>query len=167
MVMPQLEVGFFPSQILWLLITFGVLYLYVQNFIVPKIGGIVSNRQDFIQETLDEIKKLDERIKALQAECAKEVLATSNKVEEINSKMLAEFNAIKRERLGVVERKSEEMYTKFLNEFSSELKGKNAADFAASTIDTASYILNKALGVVLQSKLLTECYDEIDKSDVR
>lgn len=167
MVMPQLEVGFFPSQILWLLITFGVLYFYVQSFIVPKIGGIVSKRQDFIKETLEEIKRLDAQIKTLHAECANEVLATRNKVEEIHAKMLEEFNNIKRERINAVDKKSEAMYAKFLNEFSSELKGKNAADFAASTIDTASYILNKAIGVVPQMKLLTECYDELDKSDVR
>lgn len=160
--MPQLEVGFFPSQILWLIITFGVLYIYVQSVVVPKIGGVVSNRQDFIKETLAEAKSLDERIKILQEECAKEVLATNNRVEAMHAKMLEEFSKTKHARITAVEAEFEEMYKKFLEELSLELKGKHAQDFASATISAASCIMEKAIGVTPKSDLLTECYNELE-----
>ncbi len=160
--MPQLEVRFFPSQILWLAVTFGVLYIYVQSVVVPKIGGVVSNRQDFIKETLAEAKKLDERIKILQEECAKEVLATNSKVEEMHAKMLEEFSKTKHERIIAVEAEFEEMYTKFLEELKSELRGKHAKDFASATINAASCIMEKAIGVTPKHDLLTECYSELE-----
>lgn len=167
MIMPQLEVGFFPSQILWLIITFGVLYIYVQSVVVPKIGGVVSNRQDFIKETLAEAKSLDERIKTLQEECAKEVLATNSKVEEMHAKMLEEFSKTKHASITAVEAEFEEMYKKFLEELSLELKGKHAKDFVSATISAASCIMEKAIGVTPKSDLLTECYNELEENHDR
>lgn len=39
---------FLPSQILWLAITFGVFYWILKTVLVPRVGGILENRDDRI-----------------------------------------------------------------------------------------------------------------------
>lgn len=48
----------FPSQILWLVITFAVFYMLMQKVIVPRVGGILENRHDRIAQDLDEAARL-------------------------------------------------------------------------------------------------------------
>ncbi|MDY8107925.1 F0F1 ATP synthase subunit B [Fulvimarina sp. 2208YS6-2-32] len=45
---PPMNPEFFPSQILWLAITFGLFYWILKNVLVPRIGGILENRRDRI-----------------------------------------------------------------------------------------------------------------------
>ena len=41
----------YPSQLLWLAITFGLFYLFLKRVVVPRIGGILEVRQDRIART--------------------------------------------------------------------------------------------------------------------
>lgn len=44
----------FPSQILWLAITFGLFYLFLKKVVLPRIGGILEVRRDRIAQDLDQ-----------------------------------------------------------------------------------------------------------------
>ena len=66
--MPQLDFATWPPQIIWLVITFGILYLVVSKFALPKIGGAIESRQNRIASDLDEAQRLkDDSEKALAA----------------------------------------------------------------------------------------------------
>ena len=66
--MPQLDFSMWPPQLIWLAITFGVLYLLMSKFALPKIGGTIEQRQNRIATDLDEAKRLkDETEKAIAA----------------------------------------------------------------------------------------------------
>ncbi len=66
--MPQLDFSLWPPQLIWLAITFGVLYLLMSKFALPKIGGTIEQRQNRIATDLDEAKRLkDETEKAIAA----------------------------------------------------------------------------------------------------
>lgn len=57
-VFPPFDTTTFPSQLLWLVLTFGVFYMLMQKVIVPRVGGILENRHDRIAQDLDEASRL-------------------------------------------------------------------------------------------------------------
>ena len=40
----------FPSQLLWLAITFGLFYLFLKKVVLPRLGGILEDRSDRIAQ---------------------------------------------------------------------------------------------------------------------
>lgn len=51
-VFPPFDPATFPSQLLWLAITFGALYLLMSKVALPRIGGILENRKAIIDADL-------------------------------------------------------------------------------------------------------------------
>ena len=60
---PPFDPWHFPSQLFWLVILFGVLYIALSRFILPKLGGVIEKRGDTIADALDEAARLDEQAK--------------------------------------------------------------------------------------------------------
>lgn len=67
---PPFDSATFASQILWLAITFGVLYWTMKNVAVPRIAGILEDRRDRIAGDIAEANRLkqetDEAIAAYE-----------------------------------------------------------------------------------------------------
>ena len=55
---PPFDPATFPSQLLWLAITFGLFYLFLKRVVVPRVGGIIDVRNDRISQDLDQASKL-------------------------------------------------------------------------------------------------------------
>ena len=51
--MPQLDPEFWFSQIFWLVITFGILYLVLSKIILPKISDNLETRKSQVLDNLD------------------------------------------------------------------------------------------------------------------
>ena len=60
---PPFDPWHFPSQLFWLVILFGGLYLVLSRFVLPKLGGVIEKRGDTIADALDEAARLDEQAK--------------------------------------------------------------------------------------------------------
>ena len=56
--MPQLDIGNYPPQIFWLVISFIVLYLLISRVALPRITDVIEERQSRIQHDLDEAERL-------------------------------------------------------------------------------------------------------------
>ncbi len=57
-VFPPFDATTFASQLLWLAITFGVLYYLMTKMVVPRIAGIIEDRRDRIASDLDNADRL-------------------------------------------------------------------------------------------------------------
>ena len=73
--MPQFEqADTFVSQLFWLVITFGVLYLVLRYALLPRIADVLESRQDRIANDLEEAEKLkresEDALKAYEAALA-------------------------------------------------------------------------------------------------
>ena len=55
--MPQLDPEFWFSQIFWLVITFGILYLVLSKLILPKISENLETRKSQILDNLELAEK--------------------------------------------------------------------------------------------------------------
>jgi F-type H+-transporting ATPase subunit b len=51
-VFPPFDPATFPSQLLWLAITFGALYVVMSRIALPRLGGILENRRLLIDADL-------------------------------------------------------------------------------------------------------------------
>ena len=71
--MPQLDAGFYASQILWLIITFSVLDYLLKKKALPRVADILEARQERISNDLDKAANLRAEAEAAAEEYAKVV----------------------------------------------------------------------------------------------
>ncbi len=55
---PPFDPSTFPSQLLWLAITFGLFYLFLKRVALPRLGGILETRSGRIAQDLDQAARL-------------------------------------------------------------------------------------------------------------
>lgn len=66
--MPQLDASTYASQILWLIITFSVLYYLLKRKALPRVADILEARQERIANDLDKAAALRAEAEEAQAE---------------------------------------------------------------------------------------------------
>jgi F-type H+-transporting ATPase subunit b len=64
---PPFESEFFPSQLVWLTISFVLFYVLMSRIALPRIGGIMAARSKVIGDDLAAAEQLKERSNAAQA----------------------------------------------------------------------------------------------------
>jgi F-type H+-transporting ATPase subunit b len=62
--MPQFDPSSFASQLLWLAVFFTLLYQVVIKLVIPRLGGVMENRQRTIDEDLAKAADLKARTDA-------------------------------------------------------------------------------------------------------
>ena len=55
--MPQLNPEFWVSQIFWLTITFGILYIGLSKLILPRVSANLETRKSQILENIESAEK--------------------------------------------------------------------------------------------------------------
>ena len=64
---PPFDPSTFPSQIVWLAITFGALYYYMSKRFLPKVGEVIETRRARIAKDLDEATAMQQQADAAAA----------------------------------------------------------------------------------------------------
>ncbi|VBB69202.1 ATP synthase F0 sector subunit b' [invertebrate metagenome] len=62
--LPQFNTTFFPSQLFWLVICFGTLYLLMARLALPRITDVLSERQRRIDDDLDRAAQIQAQTEA-------------------------------------------------------------------------------------------------------
>ena len=95
--LPQLNPNDFAPQLIWLVLTFGVLWWLLAKVALPKVGGVIEERAQRIQRDLDEAARLKtETEKALadyEASLASARGRASGIAKDIRDKLGAEVDA--------------------------------------------------------------------------
>ena len=55
---PQMDISKYPSQIFWLIITFGILYIFMWKIAIPQLRTIVEERKDKVSTDLNDADQL-------------------------------------------------------------------------------------------------------------
>jgi F-type H+-transporting ATPase subunit b len=80
---PPFDPATFPSQILWIAITFGLFYLFLNKVIMPRLAGILGVRENRIAQDIEQANKMkgdaDAAVAAYEQELA-EARANANTI---------------------------------------------------------------------------------------
>ena len=100
--MPLLNPEFWISQIFWLTLTFGILFLVLSKFILPKISANLETRKSQILENIDiaekQRKESEDKIKEYEKIILKSKDEAKTLFSEARKKVLSEIN-VKKETL--------------------------------------------------------------------
>lgn len=80
---PPFDASTFPSQLLWLAITFGLFYLFLKRVVLPRISGILEVRSDRIAQDLDQAARMKEEADAAVAAYEQELASARGKANTI------------------------------------------------------------------------------------
>lgn len=144
--MPQLNPLDWAPQLIWLVITFGVLYLLMKWVALPKIGSVIEMRQGRIAGDLEAADKLrretQEAIAAYEQALAEAKARAHGIVQEARNKLkdevAAERTALERD----LSAKSAEAEAQIHQAKVSALKEVNAV-----ASDTATEIVRRLIGI--------------------
>ena len=160
--MPQLNPEFWISQIFWLTITFGVLYIVLSKLILPKISLNLELRKSQIQDNIEAAEKQRENSEAKLKEfddiITKSKLRARNIYQEAREKALKEIN-LKREALDKQideEIKKVDQEIKLLKKSAPEKINKIA-------IESASELVKELIGAEVNSSSISAIVDDLSK----
>lgn len=80
--MPQLDTTTFSSQLFWLGISFVVLYCILAYFLVPKISGVLENRETIREKNINTASSYREEAEGLLVEYEKLLAETRKEAHE-------------------------------------------------------------------------------------
>jgi F-type H+-transporting ATPase subunit b len=65
--MPQLDLATFPPQLIWLAITFAVLYLLMAKLGLPRVGHAIGQRRERVEGDLEKAQQMKAEAEAVIA----------------------------------------------------------------------------------------------------
>ena len=65
--LPQLDATWWPSQLFWLALTFGVLYWLMSSKFLPALGAAIEERRDRIADDLDQASEFKRQAEEAEA----------------------------------------------------------------------------------------------------
>jgi len=160
--MPQLNPEFWVSQIFWLTITFGILYLVLSKLILPKISANLESRKSQISDNIEAADKQREESDAKLREY--EEIITKSKIEAKNifnqarEKVLKDINA-KRD---VLDKQIDEEIGKAENEI-NKLRKDAPIKINKIAIETASELTQKLIGTEVNNSSISAIVDDLSK----
>ena len=162
--MPQLNPEFWISQIFWLTLTFGILYVVLSKLILPKISANLELRRSQIQENIEAAEKQREtselKIKEYDSIILKSKLEAKNIFKDVREKTLKNINS-KKETLDKQideEIKKAEKEIRMLQKGASEKINKIA-------IETSSEIVKKLIGAEINNSSISAIVDDFSKKN--
>ncbi len=137
--MPQLNPEFWFSQIFWLTITFGILFIILSKFILPKIRNNLETRKSQIMENI-EIADKDKAKKTFNLAKEKIQLDLGKEREKIESELNSEIQDAENE--------------------IKDLKKSSPEKISLIAVDTAAEIIQKLIGVEVNKSNVSAIVNE-------
>ena len=160
--MPQLNPEFWVSQIFWLTLTFGILYVVLSKLILPKISSNLELRKSQIQENIEAAEKQrvdsESKLKEYDKIISKNKLEAKNIFKNTREKALKNIT-YKRETL---DKQIDEEIKKAEEEI-SVLKKNAPEKINKVAIETSSELLKKLIGVDVNNSSISAIVDDLSK----
>ena len=162
--MPQLNPEFWVSQIFWLTLTFGVLYIVLSKLILPKISANLELRKSQIQENIEAAEKQRENSETKLKEYDQVVLKSKLEAKDIfkdaRERVIKDINA-KRE---ILEKQIDEEIKKAEQEI-EVLKKNSPEKINKIAIETSSELVKKLIGAEVNNSSISAIVSELFKKN--
>mgnify|MGYP001339722480 CR=1 FL=1 len=164
--MPQLNPEFWISQIFWLIITFGFLYVILSKLILPKISANIESRKSQILENIEEAEKQrkesEDRIKEYDKIIQDSKIKAKNYYNQSREKILMDINK-KKESL---DRDLNEEINKAELEI-QDLKSKSPDKIVKIAIETSNDLIKQLIGVEVNNSNISAIVEDLSKKNKR
>ena len=160
--MPQLNPEFWISQIFWLTLTFGTLYIILSKLILPKISANLELRKSQIQENIEAAEKQRKESETKLKEYDEIILKSRIKANDIfkdsREKVIKDIN-IKKEALD--KQIAEEIKT--VEQEINQLKETSPEKINKIAIEISSDILKKLIGADVNNSSISAIVNDLLK----
>ena len=158
--MPQLDPEFWVSQIFWLTLVFGTLYIVLSKLVLPKISANLELRKSQIQENIEaadrQRKDSELKLKEYDDIILKSKLESKNLINETKEKTLKNINT-KRVSL---EKQIDEEIKKAETEI-YQLRITSPEKINKIAIETSSEILKNLIGTEINNSSISAIVDDL------
>ena len=160
--MPQLNPEFWISQIFWLTLTFGILYIVLSKLILPKISDNLESRKSQILENIEAAEKQrqnsEEKLKEYEEIVSKSKMEAKNIFNQAREKALKDISAKKE----VLDKQIDDEIGKAEEEIKELQKG--AADkINKIAIETSSELIQKLIGAEINNSSISAIVDDLSR----
>ncbi len=149
----------FASQLVWLAITFVILYLLISRVAIPRIGGILAARTQRIEGDFAAAQRMKEESEAALAAYEKSLAEARNRAQAIGAEIRDRLHAEGEERRKALEAK---LNTELAEAEKQIATTKSAAMTNVRTIavDAAAAIVQRLIGKAPPPAAVTSAVDE-------
>ena len=163
--MPQLNPEYWVSQIFWVILIFGTLYVILWRTILPKINENLENRKSQILTDLDDAQKFEDQSKEKLSEYnkilnqakqeAKKILDRTRK--KVNQDIKNKKNQFDLEIVKEIKDAEKEIKT---------MKLSSIKDINTIAIETSSEIVRKIVGTEVNASSVSAIVEDISKKEI-
>ena len=162
--MPQLNPEFWISQIFWLIIVFGTLYVLLAKLILPKISYNLEARKSQIADNIEEAEKKreqsDQKIKDYEKIIIDAKIEAKNIYNKAREKILRDINS-KKEKL---EKEIDEEIKKAEKEI-LDLKIKSPVNINKIAIETSADLVKQIIGAEVNNSNISAIVEDVSKKN--
>ena len=160
--MPQLNPEFWISQIFWLTLTFGFLYLVLSKLILPKISANLESRKLQISDNIEAADKQrgesEKKLKEYEEIVLRSKIEAKNIFNQAREKALKNIN----EKKEILDRQIEDEIKKAEDEINL-LKKEAPLKINKIAIETASALSQKLIGADINQSSISAIVDDLSK----
>ena len=162
--MPQLNPEFWISQIVWLVITFGILFIVLSKFILPKISDNLETRKSQILENIENAEKQREESEKKLKEFDKIIIESKNKAKNL-------FNDARQKVLDDVNKKKAALEKNIDDEVNAaeqeidQLKKSSHEKITKIAIETSSDLVKKLIGEEVNNSSISAIVEDLSKKN--
>jgi len=160
--MPQLNPEFWVSQIFWLVLTFGIMYLVLSKLILPKISNNLESRKSQILENIEAAEKQREdsetKLKEYDQIILKSKTEANSMFNQVREKAIKDINA-KRD---VLDKQIDDEISKAEEEIQA-LRDNAPDKINKIAIDTSSELLQKLIGAEVNNSSISAIVDDLSR----
>ncbi len=160
--MPQLNPEFWISQIFWLIITFGILFIVLTKVILPKISNNLETRKSQILENIETADKQKEESQKKIDEYEKIILDSKLKAKsyfnEAREKILDDIN----KKRAALEKDLDEEINEVEKEL-SDLKNKSGEKINRIAAETSAELIKELIGDEVNSSSIAAIVEDQSK----
>ena len=163
--MPQLDPKYWASQAFWLILVFTILYISIAKFYLPKIKNNLDNRENRINDDLDNANKFKELSESKLKEYEKILEDAKKEVIKIHIESKNKLDKDIQTKKGAIEKEIEQEITRAQKEI-SELKTNSISDIQKISENIASNIIETISGDKLNESSIKAAVEDIAKKNL-
>ena len=160
--MPQLNPEFWFSQIFWLIITFGFLFIVLSKLILPKISENLETRKSEILENITAAEKHREASENKIKEYEKIILDSKNEAKNYFSKAREKILKDIDKKKNTLENEINKEIKKAEKEI-TDLKSKSTDKINKIAVETSSNLVKQLIGVEVNNSSISAIVEDISR----